>query len=71
MKPSFLKVRMISKSRQTPKVMIRLVFASSNQHKTNEIRNMLPEGYELLNLADIGCTEEIPETAETIEGMRY
>jgi len=45
-----------------------MVFASSNPNKIAEIKAMLPEGFELLGLADINCTEDIPETADTIEG---
>lgn len=44
------------------------VFASSNPNKIAEIKAMLPEGFELLGLSDINCTEDIPETADTIEG---
>ncbi len=46
----------------------RLVFASSNQNKIDEIRAMLPASIQIMSLADIGCLEDIPETAETIEG---
>ncbi len=45
-----------------------LVFASSNKNKIAEIQAMLPAGIRLLGLADIGCTEDIPETMPTIEG---
>lgn len=45
-----------------------LVFASSNSHKINEIKKLLPENIELLGLNDIQCFDEIHETAETIEG---
>ena len=45
-----------------------LVFASNNQNKILEIKNMLPETISVLSLEDIGCFEEIPETADTIEG---
>lgn len=45
-----------------------LVFASANPNKIAEIRAMLPNSFTLLSLEDIGCTEEIPETALTIEG---
>lgn len=45
-----------------------LVFASNNPNKIAEIKSMLPENFDLLSLTDIGCTEEIPETASTIEG---
>ena len=47
---------------------MQLLFASANAHKITEIRQLLPEGYELLSLADVGFHEEIPETAATIEG---
>jgi XTP/dITP diphosphohydrolase len=45
-----------------------LVFASSNQHKIDEITAMLPSYIQLLGLKEIGFTDEIAETAETIEG---
>ena len=48
--------------------MTKLVFATNNQHKTDEIRLALSGLYEVLNLNDIGCEEEIPETANTFEG---
>lgn len=48
--------------------MNKLVFATNNQHKTDEIRLALAGQYEVLNLNDIGCTEDIPETADTFEG---
>lgn len=47
---------------------MKLVFASSNPNKIAEIKALLPEGFELLGLSDIGCHEDIPETADTIEG---
>jgi XTP/dITP diphosphohydrolase len=47
---------------------MKLVFASNNQNKIKEIQQMLPEAITILSLEDIGCTEDIPETAETIEG---
>ena len=45
-----------------------LVFASANKNKVVEIRQILPDDIELMDLTDIGCTEDIPETASTIEG---
>lgn len=48
--------------------MNQLVFATNNLHKINEIRNILPSEYELLGLKDIGCLEDIPETAPSLEG---
>ena len=48
--------------------MKKIVFATNNAHKLQELRQMLSDRYEILGLADIGCHEEIPETAGTIEG---
>lgn len=48
--------------------MKKLVFATNNQHKTDEIRAALEGKYEVLNLEDIGCFVDIPETADTFEG---
>lgn len=45
-----------------------LVFASTNRHKIDEIKAMLPEHIRLLSLREIGFNEEISETADTIEG---
>lgn len=47
---------------------MKLVFASNNKNKLEEIRHQLPADIELLSLEDIGCLEDIPETADTIEG---
>jgi XTP/dITP diphosphohydrolase len=45
-----------------------LVFATNNQHKTQEVRTLLSGMYEVLNLKDIGCTVDIPETADSFIG---
>ncbi|AWG23419.1 non-canonical purine NTP pyrophosphatase [Flavobacterium faecale] len=47
---------------------MQLVFASNNKNKIKEIQQLLPATIQILSLSDIGCTEEIPETAATIEG---
>ncbi|MBD3581532.1 non-canonical purine NTP diphosphatase [Flavobacterium selenitireducens] len=47
---------------------MKLVFASSNKNKIAEIKAMLPSGIEVVGLEEIGCFEEIPETADTIAG---
>jgi XTP/dITP diphosphohydrolase len=47
---------------------MQLVFASNNKNKIREIQQLLPKNIQILSLTDIGCDEEIPETAETIEG---
>jgi XTP/dITP diphosphohydrolase len=47
---------------------MKLLFASSNQHKIDEIKQLLPATIELISLKDIDFVDEIPETADTIEG---
>lgn len=47
---------------------MQLVFASNNKNKILEIQSILPETIKILSLEDIGCYEDIPETADTIEG---
>ena len=47
---------------------MQLVFASNNHNKIKEMQLLLPDTIQILSLAEIGCHEEIPETAETIEG---
>ncbi|WP_426485835.1 non-canonical purine NTP diphosphatase [Flavobacterium sp. 2] len=47
---------------------MKLVFASNNKNKIKEIQSILNGSIQLLSLEDIGCHEEIPETADTIEG---
>lgn len=48
--------------------MMQLVFASNNKNKIAEIQSLLPQSIKILSLEEIGCHEEIPETADTIEG---
>ncbi|MGV3547760.1 MAG: non-canonical purine NTP diphosphatase [Pedobacter sp.] len=45
--------------------MNRLVFATNNQHKTAEVAKILAPDYEVLNLKDINCLVDIPETGDT------
>ncbi len=47
---------------------MKLVFATNNKNKLKEVQAMLPQTIELVSLSDIGCYEDIPETASTIEG---
>jgi XTP/dITP diphosphohydrolase len=44
-----------------------LVFATNNQHKLTEIRNLLNERFIIRSLEEIGCREEIPEDQPTLE----
>lgn len=48
-----------------------LVFATHNAHKAQEIQDILGAEFEIKTLTDIGCVEEIPETADTLEGNAY
>ena len=45
-----------------------LVMATNNAHKLEEVRQILGSAYTVKSLNDIGCTEDIPETADTLEG---
>lgn len=47
---------------------MKLVFASNNKNKIQEIQALVPNSIQIVSLENIGCTEEIPETADTIEG---
>ena len=47
---------------------MKLVFASNNKNKIQEIQALVPATIKILSLKDIGCKEDIPETADTIEG---
>lgn len=46
---------------------MKLIFATSNQHKLREIKSVAFPGLEIVSLKDIGFTGELPETHETIE----
>ncbi|HEA28924.1 hypothetical protein LCGC14_2978240 [marine sediment metagenome] len=45
-----------------------LVFATHNPNKLKEIQSLLPDIIQLKSLTDIGCTEDIIEDAQTLEG---
>lgn len=47
---------------------MKLVFASNNKNKIAEIQQLIGDKFEIVSLEEIGCTEDIPETADTIEG---
>jgi XTP/dITP diphosphohydrolase len=47
---------------------MKLVFATNNKHKLQEVRDIIGSGVEILSLADINCNEDIPETADTLDG---
>jgi XTP/dITP diphosphohydrolase len=51
-----------------PNPFMTLCFATNNDHKLEEIRALLGDGFTLRTLADIGCVDELPETTGTIPG---
>ena len=46
---------------------MKLIFATQNENKAQEIQSLLPEYFKIITLKDIRCFDEIPETAETLE----
>ena len=47
---------------------MKLVFVTNNLHKLKEAKAIIEEDMEIISLAEIGCAEDIAETATTIEG---
>lgn len=45
-----------------------LIFATANKNKMKEVTEMLPDSIEIKGLPEVGITEEIPETSDTIQG---
>ncbi|MEZ3598562.1 MAG: non-canonical purine NTP diphosphatase [Paramuribaculum sp.] len=45
-----------------------IVFATNNAHKLGELRGIAGEEWNIMSLAEIGCHDDIPETADTLEG---
>lgn len=48
-----------------------LVFATHNANKAREVQQMLGNAYRIQTLTDIGCHEEIPETADSLDGNAH
>ena len=48
--------------------MRKLVFATNNAHKLEEVRAVLDNKIEIVSLNELGCYDDIPETADTLEG---
>ncbi|RLD67990.1 MAG: non-canonical purine NTP pyrophosphatase [Bacteroidetes bacterium] len=48
--------------------MEKLVFATNNKHKLSEVRAILGKDFDILSLSEINCFDEIPETADTLDG---
>ena len=49
-------------------MMKEIIMATNNAHKLEEVRQILGNAYHVKGLAEIGCHEDIPETADTLEG---
>lgn len=47
---------------------MKLVFATNNPHKLDEVRKIVAGNIEIVSMADINCQDDIPETADTLEG---
>jgi XTP/dITP diphosphohydrolase len=50
---------------------MKLVFATNNAHKLEEVRSMIGQKFEIVSLKDIGYFEDIPETSGTIAGNAH
>src|SRR5688572_27974554 len=48
-----------------------LVFATNNKNKLAEVKQLMQNNIRLLSLEDIGCTEELPETGNTLEANAH
>lgn len=48
--------------------MTEILFATNNKHKVEEVRSILGPDFRILSLPDIHCTDELPETLDTLEG---
>ena len=50
---------------------MKIVFATNNPNKLKEIQALIPNGIEIVSLKEIGCTEDIPETGDTLEANAF
>lgn len=50
---------------------MKLVFATNNQHKLDEVRKITAGHIEIVSLSDINCHDDIPETADTLDGNAF
>lgn len=48
--------------------MKKIVFATNNNHKLEEVRALLETHFEVVSLSELGCFDDIAETADTLEG---
>lgn len=47
---------------------MKIVFATNNKHKLEEISRLLEGKHEIVSLSSIGCYDDIPEDQDTLEG---
>ena len=47
---------------------MKIVFATNNAHKLNEVRQVVGNSFEIVSLRECGITEDIPENEPTLEG---
>ena len=50
---------------------MKIVFATNNSNKLKEIQSLIPKEIEIISLKEIGCTEDIPETGDTLEANAF
>ena len=50
---------------------MKIVFATNNPNKLKEIQTLTPKEIEIISLKEIGCTEDIPETGDTLEANAF
>lgn len=46
----------------------KIIFATANKHKLEEVQSLAGQDFALLSMAEVGINEDIPETSETLEG---
>ena len=50
---------------------MKIVFATNNPNKLEEIQSLIPKEIEIISLKEIGCNEDIPETGDTLEANAF
>ena len=50
---------------------MKIVFATNNPNKLKEIQSLIPKEIEIISLNEIGCSEDIPETGDTLEANAF
>lgn len=48
--------------------MLKIIFATGNRHKLEEVQAILGDSFEVVTPMEVGINEDIPETADTLEG---